>query len=352
MHYHPRMRIPHAAFAILLPIAAACNAAPPPAPRPAAANPESAMNLPKTAGPWTRPDAPKRVDAASIFDYMDGGGELYLAYRFDHLDVYEYTAAGRDPILAELYWMKGSDDAFGLLSNDWGGDVVELGASGVRGPKSEVRSPASGVPSARALYGAGLLRIWSDTLYVRLLAGRETPESRDQVMALGRAIVAGRKAPARPALLDALPEDVGGRFRILGTRACFLRSHLVLNSAYFLSSTDILDLSPAVQAVVAPYDPVRAASGAPRPASGAGRRPYLFVARYGDATTARRAFEHFATAYLPEARVPASGPAPVSGAQRIEHGWVGFHLQSDALVLVFDAPDEASAKMLVSGIRL
>ena len=47
------------------------------------------INLPKTAGAWTRPDAPRRIDETSIFSYMDGGGELYLGYRFDHLDVYE-----------------------------------------------------------------------------------------------------------------------------------------------------------------------------------------------------------------------------------------------------------------------
>ena len=70
------------------------------------------MVLPRTAGVWTRPASPRRVDETSIFSCMDGGGELYLGYRFDHLDVYEYTAPARDPILVELYWMATSDDAF------------------------------------------------------------------------------------------------------------------------------------------------------------------------------------------------------------------------------------------------
>ena len=102
--------------------------------------------LPKTVGLWTRSDSPKVVTAENIFDYMNGAGELYLGYRFDRLDVYEYKADSQKEILVELYFMKTSDDAFGLLSLDWGGDVVE-----------------HDLDWTRALYGEGLLRLWSET---------------------------------------------------------------------------------------------------------------------------------------------------------------------------------------------
>ena len=314
------------------------------------------MSLPKTAGAWTRPDGPKRIDESTIFSYMDGAGEMYVGYRFDHLDVYEYTAPGRDSILVELYWMRSSDDGFGLLSNDWGGQAVVLGASedihGLPGATSRAVSDEP-VPTSRALYGAGLLRLWSDDLYARVLAGRETPESREQVWALGRAIVAGRPVAARPALLRVLPERIGETFRLRRDRVWFLRSHLVLNSAYFLSSQNILDLSLACEAAIAAYDAVRsgptsrADSDARRPVPTPGQtaRPHLLVIRYPDAATARRAFEHFLGAYLPEARVPTPGAA--AAAQRIEHGWVGFRLQSQTLIVALDAPDEAAANTLV-----
>jgi hypothetical protein len=82
---------------------------------------------------------------------MDGAGELYLGYRFQHLDVYEYTSPAQGEILVELYSMESPDDAYGLLSGDWGGEAADLKASGYDAAQS-------GVP--RALYGAGLLRIW------------------------------------------------------------------------------------------------------------------------------------------------------------------------------------------------
>ena len=58
---------------------------------------------PLTVGSWTRPAEVRRIEPAGIFDYMDGGGELYLAYRFDHLDVYEYAPreTGEDAILVD-----------------------------------------------------------------------------------------------------------------------------------------------------------------------------------------------------------------------------------------------------------
>jgi hypothetical protein len=126
------------------------------------------MRLPRTFGPWTRPDGSRRIEAGSIFDYMDGAGELYLAYGFDHLDVFEYGSADQGTVLVELYWMRTSDDAFGLLSGDWGGEPVVLEGEAV----TSTTSP-SPVPPHRALYGAGLLRLWSDTLYARV--GRSFP---------------------------------------------------------------------------------------------------------------------------------------------------------------------------------
>ena len=109
------------------------------------------VNLPQSVGGWTLSGPPKKVEPTAIFDYMDGAGELYLGYRFKFLEVYEYRHSGESDILVELYWMASSDDAYGLLSGDWGGEVVDLSSVERHGTASIMR----------ALYGAGLLRIWS-----------------------------------------------------------------------------------------------------------------------------------------------------------------------------------------------
>ena len=109
------------------------------------------VTLPQSVGGWTLSGPAKTVEPKSIFDYMDGAGELYLGYRFRFLEVYQYTKPCESDIPVELYWMDTPDDAYGLLSGDWGGDAVDLASV-----------PGRTTPSiVRALYGAGLLELVS-----------------------------------------------------------------------------------------------------------------------------------------------------------------------------------------------
>jgi len=289
----------------------AAAAASPAPPEPRAAT----VNLPETVDAWRRPEAPRRIEAVGIFEYMDGAGELYLAYRFDHLDVVEYASRADGEILVELYWMRTSDDAYGLLSGDWGGEPVVL--------KEAV--PPGG---PRALYGAGLLRIWSGDLYARVMATRESEASRATVLALGRSIAAGRTDPPPPRLVTHLPQTAAA-LTLRRDSVCFLRSHLVLNSVYFVSQKDILNLGPNVEAVTARYGTAR-----------------LLLVLYPDARAARLALERFRTAYLPETQTGATGLA------RIEDGWTGFRLSGRSLAVVFEAADrEAATSFIATGVQ-
>jgi hypothetical protein len=297
--------------------------------------------LPAEAGPWTRPASARRITAETIFDYMDGGGELYLAYRFDHLDVLEYKAA--DPllgtVLVELYQMQSPDDAFGLLSTDWTGEAIVTGEE----PSPTAAPRIDAVPPHRALYGAGLLRVWSGDVYARVLASRESPASRDAVLKIGRALVGGRRS-SPPALLSAVAGDVGTTARatpkpgapLRVDRTCFFRSHLVLNSQYFLASHDILGLGTQVAAATAEYAP-------PRPG---GRPTRLIVVRYASADAAAAAAATFRGAYLAEAAKTPGGAA--SGTARTEHGFVAWAVVGPGLAIVLDA-DTASAAANLAG---
>ena len=150
---------------------------------------DKTSNLPEKIGVWTRPKAARIIDASNIFEYMNGAGELYLAYGFERLEVYEYISDQQETILVELYFMKTSNDAFGLLSMDWGGEPVMIQSHGPYQEDPRISPPV------RALYGGGLLRLWADTIYARVMASRETPVSKETVLSLGRAIGAGRKRP-------------------------------------------------------------------------------------------------------------------------------------------------------------
>lgn len=334
------------AAVLVAPVAlAACSGQPP---APAAAPPasgstapghaagEHTVNLPRALGEWKRAEAPRRITAEAIFDYMDGAGELYLAYRFDHLDVFEYQAG--DPslgtVLVELYWMQTSDDAFGLLSTDWGGEAVP-GEQSRGGGASAVR--AAGAPPHRALYGAGLLRMCAGKLYARILAARETPASREAVLTLARSLAAAEPLAPAPTLVDAVAQGSFDGTRLRPQSLCYFRSHLVLNSAYFLASQDILALGPDVEGVTA--------EAQARPG---GRPARVILVRYPSVERAVAGLKAFTTGYLPEAG--AGGAPGATGAAKVEHGWVAWTQQGASVTIVLDAPGQDPARRLAGAL--
>jgi hypothetical protein len=260
---------------------------------------------------------------------MDGAGELYLAYRFRYLDVYEYKNTGQSDILVELYWMDSADDAYGLLSGDWGGDAVDLAST-----------PGRVTPAmVRALYGAGLLRIWSDNLYARVMTYEETGATKQAVLALGRAIVAGRPEATLPRLIQALPPAVGSQFALRADRTVYLRSHMVLNSAYFLSAENLLDLGLDCE--------LSAASYGRNAGTGSSKQVRVLLVRYAEEAAARMALAHFQRVYL------SQKPSVVGdrGVMSIEDGWAGFIVSGRGLGLVFEAPDEPTARLFLESSK-
>ncbi len=295
-----------------------------------------AANLPRTIGAWNRSDKPRVVTSRNIFDYMDGAGELYIGYRFRLLDVYDYKATGQDDIQAELYWMETADDAFGLLSNDWGGDPVDLGMPPSGGGGIDA------APANRALYGQGLLRMASDTLYSRIMAFGAGEASRGAVLDIGRAIAAGRKNQPAPALVSLLPAQVTASYRLRHDRLCYFRSHLVLNSIYFLGTGNLLNLGPKGEAVTVPYER----------ASNSGKRSSIraLLIRYPGGPEAREALRHYLAIYVPEKTKGAMKVQPPSDSEvlKIEDGWMGYQVKGAYLGLVFECPGADVARSFLN----
>ncbi len=293
------------------------------------------INLPKSVGAWTRPDSPQRVTSQNIFDYMNGAGELYIGYWFDHLEVYEYTSSQEDEILVELYFMATSDDAFGLLSLDWGGEPVTWSGSAQDG-KKQAQSHL-----IRALYGEGLLRIWADNLYVRVMATRETPASRKAVLALGKAITADQKNPQQPKLVEALSLRMSPDWKLRKDRMSFFRSYLVLNSIYYLSQQNILQLNHSTEAVTAPYTKTTE--------TGDDKRIQFLLVKYKNPERARNAQDQFHDTYLPEHKKDNKPDSAVRNPStfEVEEGWLGYQLKGQYLAIAFDCPNQESAQYII-----
>jgi hypothetical protein len=298
---------------------------------------EPKPTLPKTVGTWTRPDSPQLVTAKNIFDYMDGAGELYIGYRFDHLESYEYKTQNQNNILVELYFMTTSDDAFGLLSLDWEGESVELAG----GPVQMAGEPVRSSKSLQALYGEGLLRLWSDTIYARIMASQETPESKEAVLSLGRSIIKDRGNPPLPKLLKKLPVSFPEDWVLGKDRTSYFRSHLVLNSIYYLGQENMLDLDLNTEAVTSPYE---------KKNSEGKKRIHFLLVNYADNKRARQALAHFYKVYLPEHSLSFQSGSyeEISNMFLIEDGWLGYKIKDNTIAFIFECPDQEIARTIIN----
>ena len=287
------------------------------------------INLPDTIEQWRLEGSPKRIDSKNIFDYMNGAGELYLGYHFDHLWVYEYRDQSGNDILVELYHMKDSNDAFGLLSLDWGG---------------EAETTMVAIPDA--LYGKGMLRVWSKNIYVRIMAMKETPVARDVILKLGKIIASNRSNPSPPKLLRVLEPILGSHWTLRRDRIGYFYSHLVLNSFYYLSHENILNLNHSTEAVIAAYEKTRKDHDQ--------KRFHFLVINYPDHQQALMAMNGFVEAYLPDRKRENQPELKNENKNfyQIEDGWMGYKLQNRYLALVFECPDLESAREIMNGVNL
>jgi hypothetical protein len=298
---------------------------------------ESAFKLPKTVGLWTRANSPKVVDASNIFEYMNGAGELYLAYRFKKLEVYNYKARGRESIEVEIYFMETPDDAFGLLSHDWGGEPVDLSSS-----RPEVVKPFRS-PMPRALYGAGLLRMWSGSKYARIMATRQTPESKKAVLSLGRAIVGKDELSDAPYLLNILADEIPDGWKLNHNQIRYFHTQLVLNMFYYLSLQNILTLDHSAQAVMATYEK----TGGEKP-----KQVRVLFVKYATPEKASRALDLFRKSYITKSTKANTniGTPEEPTIFQVKDGWLGYKLKHDSLALVFKCPDEKSAQAMINSL--
>jgi len=292
-------------------------------------------NLPKTVGVWNRAESPRIIGSNNIFKYMNGAGELYLGYRFRHLEVFNYTSADQGNILVELYFMESPDDAFGLLSLDWGGEPVSFD-----GAPAAISNQYFTAPS-RALYGGGLLRLWSDYIYARIMTERETPASKEAVLAIGKAIAGGNQHPPEPALVKLLPLEIDDVWKLRVDRLSFFRSHLVLNSIYYLSSENILDLDLSTEAVIAPYEHI--------PVAGDPKRCQFLLVQYENSERAHQTLSRFHDVYLPEykKKIAADTTADSPSLFKLEDGWLAYKLLGKHIAIVFECPDPESARAIL-----
>ena len=126
----------------------------------------------------------------------------------------------------------------------------------------------------------------------------------------------------------------------------YFRSYLVLNSLYYLSDENILNLDLATEAVTAPYK-------GRGDSEGLGPIQVLIV-KYSNPARAKKALHRFHEAYLPEhPKDPnLSKTTRFTDFFKDEDRWLGYMLSGDLVAMVFECPDEQTARALIHQLPL
>jgi hypothetical protein len=124
-------------------------------------------------------------------------------------------------------------------------------------------------------------------------------------------------------------------------RLSFFRSHLVLNSIYYLSHENILDLDLSTEAVSAPYENI---SG-----SGDLKRNQFLLVQYKNPEHARQALNRFNDAYLPgnKKEITVETASDSASIFKLEEGWLAYKLIGRHIAIVFESPDPESARTIL-----
>lgn len=259
--------------------------------------------IPRSTGDWTAQDPDRAYDAETIFDYIDGAGEVYRAYNMRGCLSRRYTAGGAPAIVLDVFDMGTSEDAFGVFTHDRDGEPVKAGQDG--------------------LYRPGWLSFWKGRFFVSIYAERETEAAKEAVFALAGAVDSLiREGGKKPRILDKLPP--GG----LEERSVrFLHHPMLLNHHYYLADENLLSLGPETDVLLASY-------------RRKGERARLLLARYPGEEKAREAHREFLAHYLPE----GGGKEAV----RLENGrWSAAAVEGRVLAIVLEAESRGLAEDLL-----
>lgn len=265
----------------------------------------SEISLPSEAAGWKGGEKEMKYDSKTVFAYIDGAAELYLAYGFQSLTVRRFEKSNQPPMTVELYEMASSEDAYGVFSFERQDEPVGIGQG------SE--------------FGGGLLRFWKGKYFVSIYTEGEGAEIDSAILNMGRAAATSIPATGpEPKLIGFIPGEALG---LVDKSVRYLKSHVLLNQRFFIAHDNILNLSWKTEAVLAQYLQDK-------------EKIQFLLVRYPNPKEAGDAYQSFKKAYLHDA----------GGQDRLkteDQKWTLTRQRNEFVLIVFGAPTPDKGEALL-----
>ncbi|MBM3242877.1 hypothetical protein FJZ31_41990 [Candidatus Poribacteria bacterium] len=166
-----------------------------------------------------------------LYDFLNGGAELYFAYDIIAAASAEYKAGQNSIIEVAIYDMGISANAFGMYSTGRyaNAEYVSIGNEGIK--------------------TSSTLDFWKGRYYCKLVSFDETIESQQAMVALGNMLANNiEEAGTLPELLSLLPEASK-----MPQSEKYFRKQLALNNIHYVDNENVLQLGEQTEGVVAKY---------------------------------------------------------------------------------------------------
>jgi hypothetical protein len=270
-------------------------------------NAQQFPELPGLIEDWTMTEQLAIGTHEALYDYIDGGAELYISYGFKNAISCRYAKAGQSDVTAEIFDLGSSANAFGIYSQTRDKDEREYGQG--------------------SYYVSGAQFFWKGKYWVSLITGESTEESVRLLHSLA-AYIDGNITDTGdpPSILSVLPEE-----GLLPGGTLYFHHYIWLNAYYFIASENILGVDDHTPAVLAKY-------GSPE------ERLYLLVIQYPDTAKAERAYAAFGTHFFPEGLTD-------NCIQLEDNTWLAAGLKDCTLIGVFDGKTREQTLELFRKVR-
>lgn len=257
--------------------------------------------LPKSIDGWEM-TADRLFNNETLFDYIDGGAELFLSFGFSKVFNRNYSNGKNDEIVVDIFYMNTSYDAYGAF-------LFTIGKMDNKFGQQSQSSP-------------GAVIFWKNNFYVSITSTRVTEDGNKVILKLAEILDKSITEPgSRPEIINYLPAKGMDEESIR-----YFRHYIWLNSHFFISNDNILNINQKTEAATAKYGAM-----------------ILVIIKYLNDEDAVMGTNKFISSFNTKLD---KNPVIKTG-----ENWTGIERNGKFFIGVFNGPDENSVKGLISAVN-
>lgn len=185
--------------------------------------------LPDEMNGWNSEHPDNMYTPSNLYNYINGGAELYVSYGFTNAISRHYVKAEQPGIQVDIFDMQEAKNSYGVFSIS-----------------KETVDTSFGQGSQ---YLAGSLIFWKDKYFISILADYETPEVKEAMQLIAGFIDQAIKTKGEiPAVAKNLPVE-----GLESNSIIYFNHHAWQNTYYFLVDENVFHITKDCNAVLAKY---------------------------------------------------------------------------------------------------